>query len=258
MLNIEQQGPILRVALNRPEVRNALNDDVLYDLATVFLELDKSIRAVVLSGEGKAFCAGGDLNWMQKAANYTEDENIRDATALSRLFRSIVDSRALVIAKIHGSCFGGGCGLAAAADVTIAEQETLFSFSEVKLGLIPATISPFVIDKIGRGAARWLFASGEVFKAEVALRVGLAQKVVPSAELDGAVADTLRSCLASGPEAVHAAKDLVNEGELDADACARRLARARAGREGKEGVAAFLEKRKPAFHVDLDSLTVGK
>lgn len=254
MLLLNRQGPILHVTLNRPEVRNALNDELLDQLGRVFSDIEPDVRAVVLSGSGKSFCAGGDLNWMQKAANYTEAENILDALALSRLFRAISECPALTVAKIQGACFGGGCGLASAVDVAIAAEGTLFSFSEVKLGLIPATISPYVIDKIGRGNAKWLFATGEVFDAKLALRVGLVQEAVEFENLDAKVAEKLKAVLMAGPEAVKAAKQLVIEKGLDADLCAQRLARARAGREGKEGVAAFLEKRKPSFFVDYDSL----
>lgn len=240
-------GPVMRVVLNRPEVRNAFNDELISKLTDAFASVGKETRAVVISGEGEAFCAGGDLEWMRKAAGYSHEENQRDALRLARLFRSIVECPAPVIAQVAGPAFGGGCGLVAAADIAVASDDSKFAFSEVKLGLIPATISPFVIPKIGAGHARALFVSGEPFSAEHALRIGLVHDVVPREELDAAVDRKLKHILASGPEAVHHAKLLVKDHPLGLDESARRLADARASREGKEGVAAFLEKRKASF-----------
>lgn len=258
MLRKTSKGPILYVELDRPDVRNAINDEVIHELFLTFSELPTTYRAVVLSGAGKAFCAGGDLNWMTKASNYSDEENIRDAIALSRLFRSIVECHAVVLAKVHGSCFGGGCGLACSADVTFVAEDTKFSFSEIKLGLIPATISPIVIDKLGKGNARWLFSTGEVFGADIAKQVGLAQVVAPAEELDSLIDARLKSILASGPSAVNLTKQLVYDGPMGGDDCARLLARARASEEGREGVAAFLGKRKASFVVDFDSLKDSK
>ena len=250
MLQRDHVGPVLRLTLDRVEVRNAFNDELIKALTESFSDLDPSIRAVVISGNGPAFCAGGDLEWMRKAAAYEEDENVRDATKLARLFRAIHDCRAVVIAKVHGSCFGGGCGLVAAADVAVAEKQTKFAFSEVRLGLIPATISPFVIEKIGRGAARGLFATGETFDADHAQRIGLVQDSLPESELDAAVDRRIKAVLSAGPEAVRAAKKLVFDGDLTLDECAKRLARARGSREAKEGVSAFLDKRKASYVVE--------
>lgn len=250
MLQKEHLGPVLRLTLDRPDVRNAFNDELIKALTEAFAELDPGVRAVVLCGSGPAFCAGGDLEWMRKAAGYTEEENVRDAMKLARLFRAIHDCRAVVIARVHGACFGGGCGLVAAADVAIAELDTKFAFSEVRLGLIPATISPFVVEKIGRGAARSLFATGETFDAAHALRIGLVQDALPAGDLDAAVDRRLKAVLSAGPEAIRQAKHLVCDGDLSLDECAKRLARARAGREGKEGVSAFLEKRRASYVVE--------
>ena len=147
-------GPVLRVTLNRPEVRNAFNDELIARLADTFAGITKETRAVVIAGEGEAFCAGGDLEWMKKASGYTHEENQRDATRLARLFRAIAECPAVVIARVSGPAFGGGCGLVAASDIAIASDDSKFAFSEVRLGLIPATISPFVIPKIGAGHAR--------------------------------------------------------------------------------------------------------
>ena len=251
MLNVTP-GPVMRVALNRPEVRNAFNDELIVKLADVFASVPKETRAVVLSGEGEAFCAGGDLEWMRKAAAYTHEENQRDALRLARLFRSIVDCPAVVLARVAGPAFGGGCGLVAAADIAVASDDSKFAFSEVKLGLIPGTISPFVIPKIGAGHARALFTTGEPFSAQHAFHIGLVHEVVTREQLDEAVSRKLKHIFASGPEAVHQAKRLVKDHPLSLDDAARRLADARAGREGKEGVAAFLEKRKASFVTDVE------
>jgi len=249
MLKVESQGPVLHLTLNRPEVRNAFNDELIAELSRSFSQVPEGIRAVVLRGEGQSFCAGGDLEWMRKAAGYTEDENFRDALKLARLFRAIVECPAVVIASVQGAAFGGGCGLVAAADVAISSGETKFAFSEVRLGLIPATISPFVIDKIGRGHARALFATGEAFDADRALRIGLIHEIAEDRE--AAISRKLKAILAAGPRAVDDAKHLVTDEGVSLDDCARRLAQARAGKEGKEGVAAFLEKRKASFVMEL-------
>lgn len=250
MLQRELTGPVLRLTLDRPEVRNAFNDELIKSLTDAFSDLDPSVRAVVISGNGSAFCAGGDLEWMRKAASYEEDENVRDATKLARLFRAIHDCRAVTLTCVQGACFGGGCGLVAASDVSIASTDAKFAFSEVRLGLIPATISPFVIEKIGRGAARALFATGEMFDASHALSIGLVHEMIDPTQMTDALDRKLKAILAAGPEAVRAAKKLIFDGELTLDECAKRLARARASREGKEGVTAFLEKRKATYVVE--------
>ncbi|HZH97835.1 MAG TPA: enoyl-CoA hydratase-related protein [Fimbriimonadaceae bacterium] len=240
-------GPVTRITLNRPEVRNAFNDELIAELTSAFAGLGAEVRAVVLSGHGKAFCAGGDLEWMRKAAEYSEDENYEDALKLAALFRTIATSHAVVIAKVHGAAFGGGCGLVAASDVAVCAEDARFSFSEVKLGLLPGTISPFVIPKIGAGHARALFSTGEIFGAEKAQRIGLVHEVGAADDLDRLVDEKLTSILLSGPKACAEAKQLVLDAPLSPEESARRLARARAGEEGKEGVAAFLEKRKASF-----------
>jgi enoyl-CoA hydratase/carnithine racemase len=244
-------GSVMRVTLNRPEVRNAFNDELIAKLSDAFANVPKETRAIVLAGEGEAFCAGGDLEWMRKAADYTQEQNQRDALKLARLFRAIAECPAVVIARVAGPAFGGGCGLVAASDIAIAAEDAKFAFSEVKLGLIPATISPFVIPKIGAGHARALFVTGEPFGADHAFRIGLVHEVVPTDQLDQAVARKLKHIFASGPEAIHQAKRLIRDHPLSLDDAARRLADARAGKEGKEGVAAFLEKRKASFVADV-------
>lgn len=249
MLNVESEGPILRVTLNRPEVRNALNDELIAQLASVFRHLASDVRAVVLTGTGEAFCAGGDLAWMRKAGDYSPPQNVQDALGVYGLFQSIVDCPAVVIARIQGPCFGGGCGLAAAADVAIAAENALFAFSEVRLGIVPATISRFVIEKIGAGHARHLFTTGEAFDAEHALRIGLVQYVSSLTELDAAVDKRLRAVLTAGPAAVAAAKRLAQTPPLGALEAAQLLAEIRASDEAKEGLSAFLEKRRADFCV---------
>lgn len=247
MLSTRPDGPVLFVTLERPEVRNAFNDTLITALTDVFENLDAGVRAVVLEGSGKVFSAGGDLEWMKKAANYSAEENIRDAVRLSGLFESIVRCHAVVIAKVHGAAFGGGCGLVAASDIAIAEENTKFAFSEVKLGLIPATISQIVLPKIGSGHARALFTTGEPFTAERALRIGLVHEVASESELHSRVEEKLGHVLASGPNAVRLSKMVAVDGPFDTDRSAAMLADARASEEGSEGVAAFLDKRTAAF-----------
>jgi enoyl-CoA hydratase/carnithine racemase len=251
MLRSERKGSVLHLILDRPEVRNAFNDELIGKLYHVFSNLDPGVRAVVLSGEGKAFSAGGDLDWMRRAADYTEEQNFEDALKLAKLFDSIVKCPAVVIARVHGAAFGGGCGLVACADVAICEPETKFAFSEVRLGLLPATISPFVIPKIGHGHARALFSTGETFGAERALRIGLVHEIATPDGLERAVDEKLKAVLSAGPAAAYSAKRIAQEGFGSLEDAAWALARARSSEEGKEGVAAFLDKRKARFVEDL-------
>jgi enoyl-CoA hydratase/carnithine racemase len=247
MLRVEHQGSVTRITLNRPEVRNAFNDELIEALTSAFQGLPAGTRAVVLSGEGKSFSAGGDLSWMKRAATYTEEENYQDALKLSGLFQAIVDCPAVVIAKVQGHAFGGGCGLVAASDVAVVVEGTKFAFSEVKLGLIPATISTFVMPKIGAGHARALFTTGIAFDAERALRIGLVHDVCAENEADSVVKSYVDAVLSSGPIAVASAKKTAVEGPYSQEVAARMLAEIRAGEEGKEGVRAFLEKRPASF-----------
>lgn len=251
MLKVEQSGSVLHLTLNRPEVRNAINDELIAALTQAIVGASSGTRVVLIRGEGKGFCAGGDLEWMRKAAAYTEEQNYQDARKVAGLFQAIVESPAVVISLVHGAAFGGGSGLVAASDIAIARPDAKFSFSEVKLGLIPATISPFVMDKIGKGHARALFTTGEPFSAEYALRIGLIHEIADDLEL--AAREKIKHILMSGPQAVAASKQLTVDEDLTIDNTARRLARARAGEEGKEGVAAFLEKRPATFVESLDA-----
>jgi len=250
MLRLDRDGSVQRVVLDRPEVRNAFNDELIQRLSEVFSSVPSEVRVIVLSGEGKAFCAGGDLEWMRRAASKSEQENFEDALRLARLFQLIQSAHALVIAQVHGAAFGGGCGLVAAADLALAEEATRFSFSEVKIGLIPATIAPLVIPKIGAGHARALFMTGEVFAGRRAKEIGLVHEVAPDAALPELVDRTIANVLHCGPKAVISARNLVLEAGMSVEESARRLASTRAGAEGREGVAAFLEKRKPSFAED--------
>ena len=252
MLKVEREGAVLRVSLNRPEVRNALNDELIESITQVFATVSFEIRVIVLSGEGSAFCAGGDLEWMRKAAGYSEAENIADALKVSHMFTAIRDCRAVTIASVHGAAMGGGCGIIAACDIAIATEDVKFGFSEVKLGLIPATISPFVIDRIGRGHARSLFVTGEVFNAEHALAIGLVHEIAHLGERDISVNRKIRAILAASPQAFVGAKALVNDAPLTAEETAKRLAEARASEDGKAGVGAFLNKLKAPFVTEMD------
>jgi len=247
MLNLDFRDPVLFITLNRPEVRNAFNDELIGALTDAFAKLPTGTRAVVLAGEGPSFCAGGDLEWMRKAAAYSTKQNVEDATRLTLLFGTIQRCSAVVVARVHGHAFGGGCGLVSAADVAVASTSAKFSFSEVKLGLIPATIAPFVLQKLGPGHARALFTTGEVFDAHRAHHVGLVHEVVMPEGLDVAVDAKLNAILAAGPKATIAARDLTLDDLSLFDEAPKRLAAARASEEGKEGVAAFLEKRKATW-----------
>lgn len=237
----------MRVRLDRPEVKNAFNSDLIDRLIDTFRDLPGGTRAVIISGEGDTFCAGGDLNWMREAGQKTPEQNRADALRLAHLFQTIQDLPVVVITVTHGACFGGGCGLVAAADVAIAAEGTRFSFSEVKLGLIPATISPFVLPKIGAGHARHLFATGEVFDAQHARFTGLVHDVVPPEAIDAAVEKRLKHVLSAGPNAVRKAKELAKGHVLDLDEAATLLAEVRSSEEAQEGLSAFLEKRKATF-----------
>lgn len=249
MLKVESVGPVTTLTLARHEVRNAINDELIARLTDAVGHLAEGTRSVVIRGEGKAFCAGGDLEWMRRAAAFSEAENIQDAIRLANLFEAIAHSPAVVVAQVHGAAFGGGCGLVAACDVAVAAAGTLFAFSEARLGLVPATISPFVVSKVGHGHARALFTTGEAFDADRALRIGLVHEVVPIESLETAVEQKVASVLRNGPDAVAASKSLAQRAPLKKGEAAKLLARARASDEGREWVSAFLEKRDASFVV---------
>lgn len=253
-LRLERRGPVLRIALARSEVRNAFNDALIADLTRAFREIaeDASVRAVVLSGDGPAFCAGADVSWMRQAGGYSREENEADAARMARMLRAIDACPQPVIALAHGAAIGGGVGLLAAADVAIAAEGTVFSLAEVRLGILPAVISPYVVRAIGPRFARDAFLTGDRFDAREAWRMGLVHRVVPAAELEAAGQAKVRSVLDSGPEAVRVAKRLIEQvtGLRPDDALAltvRTIAERRASAEAKEGLTAFLEKRKASW-----------
>ena len=252
---MEKSGGIARVTLNRPEVRNAFDDALIASLTNIFrdVEKDEDVRLMVLAGNGPAFCAGADLNWMKRMAGYGYDENLRDASGLAGMLAALDRMTKPTIARVHGPAFAGGTGLVAACDVAVGTPAAKFCFSEAKLGLSPATISPYVIRAIGERAARRYFLSAEVFGAEEAYRVGLLSALVPESELDSFIAQIATHLLAGGPQAHAKIKDLIGAvagRPIDAalkDDTARRIAEIRASPEGKEGIASFLEKRKPGW-----------
>ena len=242
-LRVERDGEVLRVTLARPERRNAFDAALIAELAEAFVDVGRA-RAVVLAGEGASFCAGADVEWMRAAADLDYEGNLRDANALRHLLESIDRCPAPVVCRVQGHALGGGAGLVACADIALAAPDAVFAFSEVKLGIIPAVVSPFALAKIGPGAARRYFVTGERFDAETALRIGLVHEI--AADLDGALAQMLGELLGAGPKAARAAKKLVLE-RPDGPDTARRIAEQRTSEEGQEGLRAFLEKRKPSW-----------
>lgn len=257
-VDTEQVGPVLRVTLNRPQVRNAFNPIMIGELIDAFAGVtapngtEDGARVVVLAGAGAAFCAGADLTWMREMAEYTHDENVADARMLEAMLEAVESCAVPVIACVHGAALGGGAGLAAACDVVVAGAGAIFGFTEARLGLAPAVVAPFVLRKIGPGHARALFVTGERFDAARAERIGLVHRVAEPAALDGAVEEIVTSILACGPAAVRACKQLVAgvsgmSREAARDYTADTIAALRASPEGQEGMRAFLEKRPPCF-----------
>jgi methylglutaconyl-CoA hydratase len=255
MLKVEIQSGVARVTLDRPEVRNAFDDALIRELQNCFqsLSTDKAVRVVVLAGNGSAFCAGADLNWMKRMAGYGYAENLADAQALATMLATLDRLPQPTIARVHGPAFAGGTGLVAACDIAVGTPEAKFCFSEAKLGLSPATISPYVMRAIGERMARRYFLTAEVFGAEEALRIGLLSALVPAADLDVAIDDLLKHLLAGGPESHVKIKDLIRAvtGRQVNDALsaetAKRIAEIRVSPEGREGIASFLEKRKASW-----------
>jgi len=245
---------IAHVTLARPELRNAFNAAVIEELYDVFMRLAAAddVCAVVLGGEGKVFCGGADINWMRASLDLTFEANLADAERMSDMYRAIDNSPKPVIGRIHGAALGGGAGLVAVCDVAVAADDTVFGFTEVKLGILPATISPFVLAKIGASAARALFVTGERFDAVRAKAIGLVHEVVPSGALDAAIERTLSEIRSAGPNAIAAAK-LVVRRVLDNSYDASRaitteaIARQRVSPEGQEGLRAFLDHRPAKF-----------
>jgi methylglutaconyl-CoA hydratase len=256
-LIIQTDGPVVRVTLNRPDVRNAFNEELIAALTAWAQSIaaqpaGSRPRVAVLGGAGKVFCAGADLTWMSKMAAYTAEENVRDARAMAAMFQALDSLPIPLIGRIHGAALGGGVGLAAVCDIVVAADDVAFAFTEVKLGILPAVISPYAIAKIGRSAARELFITGARFSAERAKDIGLVHAVAGAGELDRIVAKYVNDLLTSGPGAAAAAKQLIAEVadrtrtsavEYSIDA----IARQRVSPEGQEGMAAFLARRPPSW-----------
>jgi methylglutaconyl-CoA hydratase len=248
-LRIERDGPVLRITLARPERRNAFDAALIAELSEAFGDVGDA-RAVVLAGDGESFCAGADVEWQRSSIDLSYEENVEDAMRLYRMLEAVDSCPAPVVARIQGYALGGGSGLTACVDLAIAAPDAVFGFTEVRLGIIPAVISPFVLAKLGAGAARRYFLTGERFGAEVALRIGLVHEV--AADLDGAAENAVSALLAGGPEAVRAAKRLARE-RPPGDETPRIAAERRTSNEGQEGLRAFLEKRSPAWRSESSS-----
>jgi methylglutaconyl-CoA hydratase len=242
-LRIERDAEVLRVAMARPERRNAFDAALIDELAAAFADVGDA-RAVVLSGDGPSFSAGADVEWMRSSVDLSYDENIADALRLRAMLEAIDSCPAPVVGRVQGHALGGGCGLVACCDIVVAEPSAEFAFSEVKLGIVPAVISPFALSKIGTSAARRYFVTGERFTAEEALRIGLVHAVAD--DLDEAVDRVVGELLTAGPESVRAAKELARA-PLSAEETAQRIAAQRTSAEGQEGLKAFLERRRPTF-----------
>ena len=255
-LDIRRRSPhVAEVWLNRPEVRNAFNDGVITELTLAFEQLgsDPELRAIVLGGHGRAFCAGADLSWMRAMAGYSWEENQADAERLAQMLWTIYRCPVPVVGRIHGDCYAGGVGLAAVCDVLVAAEGVHFCLSEARLGLLPATIAPYVVKALGEQAARRYFTTAERFDAAQARALGLVHEVVAVEALDDRVAEIVAALVANGPAAVRACKRLVQDvagrpidAALRTDT-ARRIADIRSSAEGREGVQAFLDKRDPSW-----------
>ena len=242
-LRIERDGALLRVTMARPEVRNAFDAALIGELTDAFADVGDA-RAVLLAGEGRSFSAGADVEWMRSSVELSYDENVADAQRLRTMLDAIDACPAPVVARVQGHALGGGCGLVACCDVVVAEPVAQFAFSEVKLGIVPAVISPFALAKIGTSAARRYFVTGERFTADTALRIGLVHEV--SDDLDGTVDRLVGEVLSAGPAATRGAKELARRPH-EAQETAERIAAHRTSDEGQEGLHAFLEKRAPSW-----------
>jgi methylglutaconyl-CoA hydratase len=241
-LRIERDGPVLRVTLAKPERRNAFDAELIRELHEAFSDVGDA-RVVVLAGDGPSFCAGADVEWQRAAIDLTYDENVEDALRLFSMLEAIDNCPAPVVGRIQGFALGGGAGVTACLDIPIAAEDAVFGFSEVKLGIIPAVISPFVLPRIGQAARRY-FLTGERFDAHVALGIGLVDEVTD--DLDAAVQRAVDELLTSGPEATREAKKLVRQ-RPGGEESAQIAARLRSGAEGQDGLRAFLERRKPGW-----------
>ena len=256
-----RDGPVEYLTLNRPDVRNAFNEEVIAELTDWAARMTREagvdgVRVAVLAGAGKTFCAGADVTWMAKTVAYTEAANMEDAMAASRMFAALDTLPVPLIGRVQGGAIGGGAGLCAVCDIVAAEEDAVFGFTEVRLGILPAVISPFALAKIGRSAARELFLTGSRFSAARAQEIGLVHAVVPATQLDPTVSQYVQEILAAAPEAIAAAKALVARvwaRPLDEamTITATAIATRRVSPEGQEGLRAFLEKRKPGWMTSL-------
>ncbi|MGE5472232.1 MAG: enoyl-CoA hydratase/isomerase family protein [Bacteroidota bacterium] len=254
-LQIELEGPVATLWMNRPALHNAFDENLITELtaACAALDADRDVRVVILAGRGKSFSAGADLNWMKRAADNGLDDNLNDARQLAAMLRSLAEMRKPTIARVHGAALGGGMGLAAACDIAVASTEAVFATSEVKFGLIPSAISPYVLRAIGARQATRYFLSAERIGAERARDIGLVHECVVPAQLDARVQEIASGLLQGGPLAQAAAKELVRAidgqpvNQTLLEETAHRIARLRATPEAREGIAAFLEKRAPAW-----------
>lgn len=249
-----QVDQVARIILNRPEVHNAFNSTMIQELQNAFLKAadDKDVRIVVLTGMGKSFCAGADLNWMREIIHFSFEQNLEESIDIAELLHSIYTLPKPAIARVNGAAIGGGNGFLSACDIVVAAEEAKFGLSEVKIGLVPAAISPYVVRRIGESKAREYFLTGERFDAKRAYEIGLVNYIVPAEELDEKVESIIQSLLSSGPEAIASCKELIQNVpamslERAKDFTARMIANLRVSAEGQEGMAAFLEKRKPKW-----------
>jgi methylglutaconyl-CoA hydratase len=245
-------GPVARIALARPERKNAFDADLIAELSAAVRDIRPAIRVVVLQSEGDTFCAGADVEWMRGMADYSLDQNIADSKALAGMFRALYDLEMPLVARVQGAAIGGGAGLVAVADVAVASTEASFAFTETRLGIVPAVVSPYVVRKIGPARATALFVTGSRIDAKRAYEIGLVERLVEPSDLDAAVGRVLDAILSGGPKAVNAAKRLVREVEgrpIDeiAELTVKRIAEIRVSREGQEGLRAFLERRDPSW-----------
>ncbi|MFT4196453.1 MAG: enoyl-CoA hydratase/isomerase family protein [Pseudoxanthomonas sp.] len=255
ILEIERNGAVATLWLNRPEVHNAFDEHVIAALTAALRELDvdPAVRAVVLAGRGRSFCAGGDLGWMRRMAGFSREQNLRDAGALADMLRTLASLSKPTLARVHGAALAGGTGLVAACDIAVATPEAKFGTTEVRLGLIPATIGPYVIRAIGARAAQRYFLTGERFDVTEAHRLGLVHEVVATEALDTRIANIIEALLAGAPIALTDCKNLIEDmrdkpvnADLIADTT-RRIADARGGDAAREGIAAFFDKRRPRW-----------
>ena len=253
-LHIRRDGPVEYLTLNRPDVRNAFNEHVIEELTrwAVDVAADDEARVAVIAGAGKVFCAGADVTWMSRMVSYTHEENVRDATTAAKMYAVLDRLPIPLIGRVHGAAVGGGAGLAAVCDIVACDEQATFGFTEVKLGILPSLIAPYVLTKIGVSAARELFLTGKRFGAARAKEIGLVHCVVPEAELDACISEYVRELLTAAPEAIATAKELLRKifGRQAQDTMGittDTIAQRRVSAEGQEGLKAFLEKRKPAW-----------